>query len=164
MNGSLRSDAKPYGLAELGLDAQSQRAQNSARQKAGTQQTRAGSELRNAPSVLVWITHQRNQQRNLGSAQSAMSWKNGYGSSRAWRKTRLIVFVRDEGICQICRKAVGARFAVDHIVARKFGGSEELNNLQLTCESCNVRKAASRESKVRKVTKRRTPEVHPGKL
>lgn len=95
-------------------------------------------------------------------AQSRMTWGNGHPSTRAWRRLRVVVFARDRGMCQICLKPAGSDFHVDHVVARKFGGGDDLANLQLACRTCNLHKAAKWESKARKVSKRRPSEPHPG--
>jgi 5-methylcytosine-specific restriction protein A len=58
------------------------------------------------------------------------------GSTTQWRKLREIVIRRD-GVCQMCGMDGNH---VDHIVPRKLGGDDSLLNLQLLCESCNLRK------------------------
>ena len=59
------------------------------------------------------------------------------GSTTQWRKLREIVIRRDGGACQHCGLEGNH---VDHIVPRKLGGDDSLTNLQLLCESCNLRK------------------------
>ncbi len=58
------------------------------------------------------------------------------GSTTKWRKLREIVIRRD-GVCQICGMDGNH---VDHIVPRKLGGDDSLNNLQLLCQQCNLKK------------------------
>lgn len=61
------------------------------------------------------------------------------GSTTQWRKLRKVVIVRDAGTCQNCGMP-GTH--VDHIVPRALGGDDSLNNLQLLCANCNLRKGA----------------------
>lgn len=57
--------------------------------------------------------------------------------SRAWKKIRIHVLLRDEGLCQICRR----RFAntVHHILPRADYPEKELDpmNLQAACAICH---------------------------
>lgn len=40
--------------------------------------------------------------------------------------------------CRYCGTAINIRdYAVDHIIPRSKGGKNEMNNLQLICDSCN---------------------------
>jgi 5-methylcytosine-specific restriction protein A len=71
-----------------------------------------------------------------GLALSKRSALRSNGSTTQWRKLREIVIRRD-GICQMCGMDGNH---VDHIVPRKLGGDDSLNNLQLLCEQCNLRK------------------------
>jgi hypothetical protein len=53
---------------------------------------------------------------------------------------REIVFERDDGRCRHC--GVTERLSLDHIYPKSLGGSDELDNLQTLCRSCNSRKGA----------------------
>lgn len=46
------------------------------------------------------------------------------------------------GKCAYCRKQVGKKYHVDHIVALSKGGSNGRRNLQICCRHCNVTKRA----------------------
>jgi hypothetical protein len=56
------------------------------------------------------------------------------------RKKKLAVFNRDRGICQICKYPVTfEECALDHHpIKRRDGGSNNINNLRLTHEFCNM--------------------------
>lgn len=42
--------------------------------------------------------------------------------------------------CAYCPKSVRKKYHVDHIIALSKGGSNDRKNLQVTCESCNLKK------------------------
>jgi hypothetical protein len=51
------------------------------------------------------------------------------------------VRVRANGRCEYCRlpqAAVYLRFHVEHVIARQHGGTDELSNLALACDRCNL--------------------------
>ncbi len=53
------------------------------------------------------------------------------------------VAARAKHRCEYCRAPevfFNHRFVIDHIVPRVFGGSDELDNLALSCHSCNSHK------------------------
>lgn len=75
------------------------------------------------------------------------------GSTTQWRKLREIVIRRDAGICQRCGQE-GSH--VDHVVPRALGGDDSLNNLQLLCRNCNLKKGA------RFFDEHKTPMTPPG--
>lgn len=89
-----------------------------------------------------------------------MTWTQGYGSTRQWRRIVVFVVERDCGICALCGN-FGANSA-DHKLARAFGGTDELSNLQAVHQACNAAKAAKYESKRRYALRKRAPETHPG--
>lgn len=56
---------------------------------------------------------------------------------------RAQVVARAGGVCEYCRypeEFNSGRFAVDHILPRIRGGSDDFTNLALSCRSCNERK------------------------
>jgi hypothetical protein len=54
------------------------------------------------------------------------------------------IFNLQRGKCanSACRKALGKKYHVDHIIALKNGGRNDRRNLQLMCPPCNMRKNA----------------------
>lgn len=74
--------------------------------------------------------------------------ERGYGSN--WDKIRKIALKRDQYMCQRCLE--NNRYtplqvklydhAVDHIVPKAKGGTDELSNLQSLCEPCHEIKTA----------------------
>lgn len=73
-----------------------------------------------------------------GSASS-----RGYGA--AWRKIRAVALRRDLHLCQPCLKQgrTTPATAVDHIINKAAGGTDELSNLQSICEACHAEKTAA---------------------
>ncbi len=70
---------------------------------------------------------------------------------------RTVVRERAHACCEYCRMPDGlydTPFAVDHIIARKHGGADELDNLARAYFHCNLRKGpniAGRESTTRQL-------------
>jgi len=59
------------------------------------------------------------------------------------RKTRELVWKRAEGICEYCHISSDyftQRFQIEHIIPKKHHGGDELGNLALACERCNLHK------------------------
>lgn len=60
-------------------------------------------------------------------------------------RTRFEVFKRDGFTCQYCRRTPdedGVKLHVDHVIPRKEGGGDEIENLVTACQDCNFGKAA----------------------
>jgi len=75
------------------------------------------------------------------------------GSSSQWRRIRERILRRDQRTCQRCGLEGDT---VDHIIPRKLGGSDEDNNLQVLCRTCNFSKGG------RFFESARTPMTLPG--
>jgi 5-methylcytosine-specific restriction endonuclease McrA len=60
---------------------------------------------------------------------------------RRYRVQRDRVLKRDGYICQICGTDEG-EMHVDHVIPRKAGGDNSMENLRVLCKSCNLRKGA----------------------
>lgn len=67
--------------------------------------------------------------------------KRGYG--HRWRKLRGM-YLRSHPVCVVCRDAgrIVEATEVDHIVAKRAGGTDHWNNLQALCKPCHSRKTA----------------------
>lgn len=52
------------------------------------------------------------------------------------------VVERDMGRCVYCGVDAGQNFHLDHIIPRSRGGSDDLENLALSCAPCNLSKGA----------------------
>jgi 5-methylcytosine-specific restriction endonuclease McrA len=61
------------------------------------------------------------------------------GSTRSWRVLRDRVLNRDGHCCQRCGQGEG-KLHVDHIVPKRLGGSDLMENLQTLCQMCNLSK------------------------
>lgn len=66
--------------------------------------------------------------------------QQGYGA--AWDKLRKVILQRDEYLCQPCREAgrLSLAQAVDHILAKANGGTDEPDNLRAICNPCHTEK------------------------
>jgi 5-methylcytosine-specific restriction protein A len=74
----------------------------------------------------------------------------GYGT--AWGKARKEAMARDKGLCQPCLKdgRVTAAHAVDHIMSKAKGGTDDLDNLQAICRACHLDKTLTELGRRRK--------------
>ncbi|WP_213778866.1 HNH endonuclease [Caballeronia sp. dw_276] len=75
--------------------------------------------------------------------------ERGYGSY--WTRLRTRILTRDCGLCQPClrEQRVTKGDAVDHIVSRAEGGSDDENNLQAICKPCHAAKTALESARAR---------------
>ena len=65
-------------------------------------------------------------------------------NSRKYRTHKERVFKRDGRVCRYCGSDEEP-LHIDHIIPRKRGGTHDLDNLQVLCKSCNLRKGALNE-------------------
>ena len=74
-------------------------------------------------------------------------WINRYNIP-SWAKKAIIS--RDRGKCAQCDKnlviELESNYHFDHIVPLHYGGTNDLSNLQLLCEKCNLEKSTSKVS------------------
>jgi 5-methylcytosine-specific restriction protein A len=88
------------------------------------------------------------------------SWKHGHksrharGYGTAWDHIRKEVMKRDMRLCQPCLKEnrVTPAHAVDHIVAKARGGTDDLANLQAICRACHLDKTLTDSGRRKRVT------------
>ena len=85
-----------------------------------------------------------------GDARRGTRHERGYGSE--WEVTRGRILSRDKGLCQVCLQAGKYRpaKAVDHIVPKFEGGSDDDDNLQSICKVCHDIKTADEARRARK--------------
>ncbi len=79
---------------------------------------------------------------NEGTEQIQSQYTDA-GPRNPGRKLILQVVMRDNGICQICKRAFtenGPDYHIDHIIPWIKGGPTVLSNLQLLCSKCNLLK------------------------
>ena len=69
--------------------------------------------------------------------------QRGYGAK--WRKLRQTIIRRDIGICQVCKRK--AFDAVDHIIPKAKGGTDDLINLQCICNDCHKQKTSTQDNR-----------------
>jgi 5-methylcytosine-specific restriction endonuclease McrA len=65
-------------------------------------------------------------------------------NSRKYRAHKERVFARDGRTCRYCGSDEEP-LHIDHIISRKRGGTHDLDNLQVLCKSCNLRKSSKEE-------------------
>jgi hypothetical protein len=97
----------------------------------------------------------RKAARNVGVEKTSSSVVSAEGSKNELtviqrgprnpgRRLILRVLMRDNGICQICKRAFtenGPDYHIDHITPWIKGGPTVLSNLQLLCSKCNLLKS-----------------------
>ena len=79
----------------------------------------------------------RTQRDQAYNAARGSSTDQGYGAT--WRRLRLLILARDP-VCRRCHRNPSTE--VDHIVAKKDGGTNDEQNLQGLCKPCHSQKTA----------------------
>ena len=82
-------------------------------------------------------------------------------NSRRYRVHKQRVFDRDGRICRYCGSDEEP-LHIDHIIPRKVGGTHDLDNLQVLCKACNLRKSSKDEGVF--LAQTATPPVFSGNL
>ena len=78
---------------------------------------------------------------------------------------RNLVRQRAENCCEYCRlpqEAVDATFHIEHVIALQHGGTDDLANLALACDRCNLYKGPNLTS-IDPETRAIVPLFHPRK-
>ena len=78
-------------------------------------------------------------------------------NSRKYRTHKERVFARDGRTCRYCGN--DENLQIDHIISRKNGGTHDLDNLQVLCRDCNLRKSSKDEGVF--LAQAATPPVFP---
>lgn len=97
-------------------------------------------------------THNANRllsSNRFGDRARGSRHERGYGT--AWEKTRKVIFARDCGLCQPCRRTGILHEAneVDHIVPKYEGGTDDHANLQAINAECHAAKTAAEAQRAR---------------
>lgn len=71
-----------------------------------------------------------------GTGNRPSASRRGYGV--AWRKIRA-AYLAEHPACALCGRPATD---VDHVVPKRFGGSDDDTNLQALCKECHQRKTA----------------------
>ncbi|WP_374243087.1 HNH endonuclease [Mycobacterium sp. CnD-18-1] len=92
-----------------------------------------------------------------------MAWESSRPGRKVPERVRQAVFKRDGRQCQlrIDKRCTGAATVIDHIVALAFGGTDDMNNLQAACKTCNQIKAGHEGKAAQRSHLRRKP-TNPG--
>ena len=87
--------------------------------------------------------------------------KDILGVKQSYKEMKHILFGEQEGFCKLCQQDFPFRmFEIDHVIPKKKGGPDHIENRQLLCPPCNKMKSAkSMEEAVAKyrVTYANTP-------
>lgn len=72
----------------------------------------------------------------------ATAQKRGYGHD--WKKRRDAAMVRDDWLCQPCKRKgrLTPAVEVDHVIPKSQGGTDDDDNLQAICDPCHKAKTA----------------------
>lgn len=60
--------------------------------------------------------------------------------AKTFKKKRILVFKRDKGMCRYCGCGLDSNYTIDHVIPKSKSGTDDLENLVLSCRSCNSRK------------------------
>ena len=87
-----------------------------------------GNQMKNSPSrVINFVVH----------------YKDG-GKGRSKAQKRELLFRQQGGLCILCNKPMSKKAAtLDHVVPRKFGGSNRMINLRAVHGACNNQRGSS---------------------
>ena len=97
-----------------------------------------------ARDVLALVRdRERRRARQLERAHAALAHEDGPGLRRGTIPVavRRGVFDRDGGRCRVCGDAFDLQY--DHVIPLALGGSNQAENLQLLCGTCNREKGAA---------------------
>lgn len=91
----------------------------------------------------AWAKANPERWREFGRQAEAKRRAAKYKAPGSWTEKDINrLYELQKGKCVACRVDLGKSFHRDHIVALVRGGSNDINNIQLLCRSCNSRKHA----------------------
>ena len=91
----------------------------------------------------IWAVRQGMMQDEIRAAEEIAKEKEGSYRKRGLpKKLKIIVHQRDNYACVMCKRTDD--LSVDHIIPEIEGGSDEIDNLQILCRSCNSKKGKRR--------------------
>jgi 5-methylcytosine-specific restriction protein A len=74
-------------------------------------------------------------------AQDLLDTESAGDHTLNWKNTRKLVWDRDGGTCQVCKRKIEyENYECGHVIDRARGGSDDSSNLVLMCGACNVHK------------------------
>ena len=88
------------------------------------------------------VQHELKQREIRLAEEIAKKRERSYQKRGVPKKLKLIVHQRDNFTCVMCKGT--ENLCVDHIIPEIEGGSDEIDNLQTLCRSCNSRKGTRR--------------------
>lgn len=91
--------------------------------------------------------------RNIGKfADDRRGSRQDRGYGAEWERTRKRILSRDKGLCQVCLRAGRYRpaHAVDHMISKGEGGSDDDANLQSICRACHTTKTQAEAQRARR--------------
>lgn len=65
---------------------------------------------------------------------------NWYGKHGEKRKIVKILLGNQSGKCNVCKLEMWGRETLDHILPLASGGKHEIDNMQLLCNDCHIKK------------------------
>ena len=80
--------------------------------------------------------------------------RHARGYDHRWVKLRAVILKRDDHLCQPCLRQgrpTPAK-AVDHIVPKAKGGTDDPGNLEATCDECHKAKTQAEATVKKRVT------------
>lgn len=97
--------------------------------------------------------HMRNPEESRGKARAyrrknhakVKEWRNRRRDRKFGRLPKFTVvnmYKSQRGLCPVCKKKLGEKYHLDHIVPLARGGKHEPKNVQLLCPPCNLSKSA----------------------
>lgn len=85
-----------------------------------------------------WIKYADNVRTNTRNRKARL--RNSIGTHTASDIRKLKKLQKNQ--CAICKTSINAGFHVDHVFPIARGGTNDINNLQILCETCNTSKGA----------------------